>query len=246
MRHSRPHRWWRGRAALTSSLAAAIALAGPAAGARADETIFAVPQTQYANPSVTIDQGEPLYFHNLDLVGHDVTSLDAGPDGKSLFKTPVISTGERVPVEGAEKLGPGSYPFICSIHPYMTGSVSVTGEGVREGGREDRRAPGLKVRILDADLRAVRREGALGARVKIDERASVHLSGRMTVGDRRLKLGTADEELKPGAQVVEVELARKAKRALEDAKRAKIAVAARAEDASGNSTHSSDTKTLKR
>ena len=33
--------------------------------------------------------------------------------------------GEEVAVRRAQRLGPGSYPFLCTIHPFMRGAFEV-------------------------------------------------------------------------------------------------------------------------
>src|SRR3954452_13845496 len=107
---------------LTALLAAAVALAS-------DQTINAVPSQQFANPSVTIDQGDHVTFTNNDAVSHDVTAKGKGSDGKPLFASDTTSTGQSKPVDGTQYLTTGDYAFICSIHPNMTGTLHVTAAG---------------------------------------------------------------------------------------------------------------------
>jgi outer membrane protein assembly factor BamB len=90
-------------------------LAGPAAAS-----------TGYATPVVTTRVGGPLSFLNLDIVQHDVTASDIGPDGKPLFHTKLIGFGETAPVEGLDRVQSGrTYEFYCTIHPGMRGSLAV-------------------------------------------------------------------------------------------------------------------------
>src|SRR5688572_24512355 len=101
-----------------------LVLAAPAAGA-----IVAAPSSQYLTPSATIDQGEALTFYNFDLAGHDVTSVTNGPGARPLFASPTIGLFESAAVEGVQYLTTGSYAFICSVHPFMAGSLTVTSAG---------------------------------------------------------------------------------------------------------------------
>jgi plastocyanin len=70
--------------------------------------------------------GGSLSFTNLDVVQHDVTANDNGPDGRPLFQSKLIGLGETAVVTGAEKLPAGrSYGFYCSLHPGMKGTLAV-------------------------------------------------------------------------------------------------------------------------
>ncbi|MDX6664832.1 MAG: hypothetical protein QOG68_1038 [Solirubrobacteraceae bacterium] len=74
----------------------------------------------YATPAVVVPQGDTLRFTNLDsLAPHDFDS----PAG--LFQTDPLKANESVVVKGVEKLAPGSYPFHCSLHSWMTGTIQV-------------------------------------------------------------------------------------------------------------------------
>jgi polyvinyl alcohol dehydrogenase (cytochrome) len=76
--------------------------------------------TTYATPTVTVQHGQSLSFTNLDVPQHDVRA-----DNNS-FGSELISTGQSGPVTGVEKLSPGSYPFYCSLHRNMTGTLTVS------------------------------------------------------------------------------------------------------------------------
>jgi plastocyanin len=125
-----------------SALAALVlAVAAPAASAA---TVYAGPgaaSSSFLTPNVSISAGGTLSFTNLDLVGHDVTSQQTTRPRRRrhhhhhhhrrpappqpLFKSATVGFGSMTPVNGVEKLQPGSYPFFCSIHPTMTGVLTV-------------------------------------------------------------------------------------------------------------------------
>ena len=73
--------------------------------------------TTYATPVVTIQHGQSLSFTNLDAPQHDVQGNG--------FGSQLISAGQSGPVTGVETLTPGNYPFFCSLHRNMTGTLTV-------------------------------------------------------------------------------------------------------------------------
>jgi plastocyanin len=81
--------------------------------------------TGYATPAVIAFSGGGLDFTNLDVVQHDVTADQHGPDGRPLFQSKLIGLGEAAPVAGVQKLPPGSYGFFCTVHPGMRGTLVV-------------------------------------------------------------------------------------------------------------------------
>lgn len=106
--------------------------------------VRAVPFNTYENPQVTVDPGDRLFFRNDDLGNperHNVTSL-AGPG--RLFRSDTIRAGRRTDVRGVPSLDPGSYNFLCTIHPNeMRGTLTVNGAVL-----------GLQVRPRRARVRA--------------------------------------------------------------------------------------------
>lgn len=121
------------RRALASLVTLSIGLMGaiaiPARDASAAATpLFAV-SFQFVPPIVAMSPGDTFTFTNQDVAQHDVTSTQNGPTGEPLFRSPTANNGDTVTVNGAESLPQGDYPFICSIHPTMTGTLKV-GPGV--------------------------------------------------------------------------------------------------------------------
>jgi plastocyanin len=108
--------------------------AGPGSGQEPQElpvhsTVAALPAgnlTGFAPRSITVFQGQPLDFTNLDPTSsHDVISVRRGPDYKRLFTSDSIPAGATTRVEGVEKLPLGTYDFVCSVHGSMQGQLTV-------------------------------------------------------------------------------------------------------------------------
>src|SRR3954453_19980040 len=106
------------KATFAAGLTAAIALVAPGAAQAAEQQAYAA-ALNYATPAVVVPQGDSLRFTNLDsLAPHDLASETPG-----LFKTKVLSANESELAAGVEKLQPGTYPFHCSPHSWMTGTI---------------------------------------------------------------------------------------------------------------------------
>jgi plastocyanin len=102
-------------AALLAATAAAAALAAPAA-AQAKALEVEMPGKFFQPARVTAVPGDRLTFRNTDLVAHDVRI------GGGVFESGPITrfTSWTQTVEQ-----PGEYPFICTLHAFMTGNLSV-------------------------------------------------------------------------------------------------------------------------
>ena len=84
-------------------------------------------KTGEATGDIEISVGDTVIWKNGDQAKHTITSgtLEDGPDG--IFGgTDFLAPGDFYSFTFIEK---GYYPYFCLIHPWMIGSVSVTGEG---------------------------------------------------------------------------------------------------------------------
>jgi glucose/arabinose dehydrogenase/plastocyanin/type 1 glutamine amidotransferase len=100
---------------------------GGGGGAGVQGNVIAGPAGQTAGfltTSVTLTKGSSLTFTNLDAFAHNVASVDLDPDGQRLFASSNIGTGTTA-VEGTDRLEPGSYKFLCTVHPSMVGTLEV-------------------------------------------------------------------------------------------------------------------------
>lgn len=213
---------------LCCTAVAAVSLIAPAGAGAAERVIAGPAPSSYSppNPQVELDAGEALTFFNADYSArHDVTSVDQGAAGRPLFASATVGFGSEVPVVGAESLSAGSYDFICSIHPYMKGTVTVRGA-------VDRRAPTLSARALDKKIAAVLRAGKLRLEAKVDEAATLRVVA--TAGRGGAKVASGQRKVSSGTGRVAAKLTAKGRRLLEKADRVRLHITLRAEDAAGN------------
>lgn len=153
---------------------AAVALLAAPAPASADATITALPRDRFEPAELTIDAGERVTFANRDVAVHDVVG--------SGFRSARTDPGRDAPVEGAERLAPGRYAFVCSLHSHMTGALIVRGDppspppDTTPQPPPDTTAPSLSVRIRGRVVR-----------VTVDEAATVvvRAAGRTRTRTRR-------------------------------------------------------------
>ena len=73
----------------------------------------------FAPSTVTVAPGATVTVTNKDQVAHTITST------KGDFSTGDIASGQSKTFTAPKT--PGRYPYICSIHQYMTGTLVVSG-----------------------------------------------------------------------------------------------------------------------
>ncbi|SRR5579883_2424886 len=67
--------------------------------------------------TVTIAAGETIQFINVDEEPHTATSTDG------IFNSKALDTNQTWNYTATK---PGSFPYICAIHPFMKGTLTVT------------------------------------------------------------------------------------------------------------------------
>jgi plastocyanin len=227
-------------------LAAVLVLAIGAGVAYADATIYAGPPNQFFQGDVTIAQGEAITFTNFDTVAHDVTAAGKGADGKPLFQSAQVGAGQSAPVAGVEYLTSGSYPYICSIHPFMKGTITVSSAGApkpRPGGgssppppasaSSDTTAPSVAARVLDTKRSQVRKRRSLQIAVTTNEPATLTIAARS--GSTVIAQGSA-KLTKAATRKLSLKLTRAGLKAAKARKPVTIAVAVDARDSAGNAS----------
>ena len=245
MKGSRPNATARRFAVALAVSAAFVLLPAPASA----ETVIAGPApVSYSNPQVEIAAGESLDLLNLDLTApHDVTAVDVGPNAQALFRSELIGFGNTVPVVGAEDLPAGTYDFVCSIHSFMDGTLTVAGGGAGGGGGDggDTKAPRLAIRPLDERLAKVRKRGSLKVRTKLGEAATVALSASAGSNQRAVEIASRRLKLKKGTKTARLKLNPRGAKLVKNAKRLEVTFKASARDASGNVRKQRATATLR-
>jgi plastocyanin len=142
------------RGVLLAAVAAAAAIA-PAAPAAAEQTLVLMPGKYFepARPQIVV--GDDILFRNTDLVTHVVRvpagPFDSGPIGRQ------AAWDQRFDAAG-------SFPFVCTLHPFMSGTAEVlnatisasplqpvAGEPLVVAGRAPAGTPEVELLRADAD-----------------------------------------------------------------------------------------------
>jgi plastocyanin len=93
----------------------------------AADAVVVAEGTQFTTPDVKAPADEPftIAFDNRDTgQPHDVDIV--GPDGNKVFDGEIV-TGPKVVTYNVPALAPGTYPFHCSVHANMTGTLTAGG-----------------------------------------------------------------------------------------------------------------------
>jgi plastocyanin len=226
------------RRASVAALTAIVAVLVAAPATQADERVVAAPLSSgYVNPDITIDQGEKLTFLNPDVAPHDVTSKEPG-----LFSSETVGTGSEVPVTGADALDAGTYDYVCSVHPYMTGTLTV-GAGGAGGGHtgHDMKAPKVSAQVLDTRISEVLDAGALSLQIKLNEPATV----RPVAAVDGTKIAKGRANLDSGSTRMAAKLTAKGERLLRDARKVELELTVIAADTGGNAAKRTATAKLR-
>jgi plastocyanin len=111
----------------SSTTATSLAKAGPAAASiKIPQGASVQGNPSYDPDSITVKAGDTIAVENGDSTPHTVTNgKDAtDPNMGKLFDTSIINAGDSSEIVTTD-LKSGEYPFFCSVHPYMTGSMTV-------------------------------------------------------------------------------------------------------------------------
>ena len=120
------------RSLLAAALVAAVALAGcgggdkgdkegkrpPAAGPLSGEAPVRIINFEFKPQNVVVKPGTKVTWKNDDTHIHDIK--DTSPLATPV--SPEMSKGETFSITYGQ---PGTYSYVCGIHPYMLGSVEV-------------------------------------------------------------------------------------------------------------------------
>lgn len=92
--------------------------AGSGSSAASGSTTVNIKNYKFMPDKLTVKAGSTITVHNEDSTAHTFTA-----DNKA------FDTG-NIPANGTKTVTvskPGTYPFMCTIHPFMTGTLTVSG-----------------------------------------------------------------------------------------------------------------------
>lgn len=98
------------------ALAAPALLLALTVAAHAQDVTIPIKNFKFMMMDVTVSAGSTVTWKNEDEEVHTVTSVDG------LFRSGGIDTGESFSFKFDK---PGVYKYVCSIHPQMTGTITV-------------------------------------------------------------------------------------------------------------------------
>lgn len=100
--------------------------AGPSVTLNIPEGASVQGNPAYEPDPLTVTAGDTVEVSNQDTVPHTVTSGTGLEDAESgsQFDTSIIDAGATAQVDTAS-LAAGDYPYYCSVHPYMLGTMTV-------------------------------------------------------------------------------------------------------------------------
>jgi hypothetical protein len=166
-----------------------------------------------------LDAGTRAQLDNTDPTAeHNVVAAADGPDGRELFQSDLIGQG-TTEVIGTEYLTPGPYPFLCTIHDGMTGTLLVEGAGALP-------RPSVSVKVASSRLKKVRK-GKLKVSVRAAT-ASSDVSLIARVGKRTLPTIDGIDVGAGQTRALTLKLGRSVTKPLEDADKAKVTLSASA------------------
>jgi plastocyanin len=104
-------------ALLVAALGLVVGCGGAAVAPSRTAATIVIDKFTYQPASLTVAPGTQITVMNRDSAAHTVTGNDES------FDSGTIAGGQRGEITAPSK--PGSYPYICTVHPYMTGMLIV-------------------------------------------------------------------------------------------------------------------------
>ena len=205
------------RPAVLGALVALTALLSAVGVGSAAETITAdAVCCTFSKAEFQSNEGErPLYSGNgLDF--HNVSARGRGSDGAKLFRSADIKGGTS-PVEGAQYLSAGSYPFECTLHFGMEATLVIGSDGTPKA------RPKVAAVILRQTLDRVRQTGRLKVRLRtvtgaLGVIATARGAGSVLARQGRINLG------RNATRVVGLQLTRRGRATLAGRRSARISL----------------------
>ncbi len=116
-----------GGTASASGAPAASGAASPAASVPAADVTIVASGIQFTTTAVSAPAGKPftIAFNNQDSgTPHNVSIHSGSPTGAQVFLGKIV-TGPITEIYNVPALAAGTYGFLCSVHPNMTGTLTV-------------------------------------------------------------------------------------------------------------------------
>jgi plastocyanin len=167
------------RKAIALPLAVALLALLPA-GAWAVADVIKNSGNAFTQATYNSQVGDLVQFqHSGSGAPHDVTSIQSSA-GQPLFSSATISTG-KTPVNGTQFLEPGTYRFICTIHPeQMQATLNVSASGTPPPSGTPVARPDIELGIVSRKLDKVVAKGKLVLEVRaITKSDDVSVSARL-------------------------------------------------------------------
>ncbi|HEX3564366.1 MAG TPA: cupredoxin domain-containing protein [Acidimicrobiales bacterium] len=108
-----------GASSSTSTTASGGSSSGGGSSSTGGSASITIQNFSFSPAKITVTPGEKVTVTNKDSVAHTVTAND------KKFNTGDIAAGKTVTFTAPSS--PGSYPYMCNIHQYMTGMLTVKG-----------------------------------------------------------------------------------------------------------------------
>ena len=91
----------------------------PSAAGNATSNTVAIKDFAFAPAATTVQKGTTVTWTNSDQDAHTVTSTGSGGP----LRSPTLQTGQSYAYTFTT---PGTFEYLCTIHPFMTATVTVT------------------------------------------------------------------------------------------------------------------------